>query len=342
MSDKAAIKKRTPMDPRPSSSVILVSPLNQILLLHRVQTSSAFPSAHVFPGGNVSTFHDGEVPDANHPKRHVDNKAYRIAAIRETFEESGILLAKSTGSGGLLGIADPEREEGRKAIHAGSVSFLKWLEEKGGVPDIENLIPFTRWITPPQVPKRFTTQMYLYFLPLPTFESADPTLQDIGPLPRGAEAIIPKPTHDGGVEHTAARFFPSQKWLELADSGDITLFPPQYFLLSMVGRFLTPTRQDAYSNIDFLRQRRALEAFVRGGTLTPWADVCISPVMLAATDDGRSILTLSTPGDEVKKLGRHGVDDYVVVLGRGKGGMPKNVEVKLRKDVQHILDKAKM
>jgi len=207
----------------------------------------------------------------------------------------------------------------------------------------ESLIPFTRWITPPQVPKRYTTQMYLYFLPLPTFESTDPSLHHIGPLPRGGEALIPTPTHDGGIEHTAARFFPARKWLDLANTGEIILFPPQYFLLSMAARFLTSdVRQDAYSNIDFLRQRRALEAFVRGGKPTPWADVCISPVMLAATDDQRTILSLSTPGDEVKKLGRHGVDDYVVLLGRGKGGVPKNVEVRLRKDVQHILDKAKM
>ncbi|KAK5242169.1 hypothetical protein LTR40_012886, partial [Exophiala xenobiotica] len=40
---------KAPKPASPSASVILVSPSNEILLLHRVQTSSAFPSAHVFP-----------------------------------------------------------------------------------------------------------------------------------------------------------------------------------------------------------------------------------------------------------------------------------------------------
>jgi hypothetical protein len=211
-----------------------------------------------------------------------------------------------------------------------------WLTNTDG------LLPFTRWITPPQVPKRYTTQMYIYFLPLPTFDTSDPTLTHIGPIPRGAEAVIPTPTHDGGVEHTAARFFPSHKWLDMARNSEIILLPPQFFLLTMVSRFLDPLRQDAYSNIDFLRQRRNLENFVRGGQPTPWAEVCISPTFLATTDDGRTIMSLTNPGDEVKRLGRNGLDDYVVIMGRGENGVPSNVEIKLKSDVQDILKKARM
>jgi len=106
------------------------------LLLQRVKTSSSFPSAHVFPGGNVSAFHDGNVPDPDHPERHVDSKPYRMAAIRETFEESGILLAKNKSTGELLQLDETEREKGRKAIHAGTISFPVWLAEKGGIADI--------------------------------------------------------------------------------------------------------------------------------------------------------------------------------------------------------------
>src|ERR1700753_2590512 len=53
----------------------------------------------------------------------------------------------------------------------------------------DNLIPFTRWITPPNVPKRFTTQMYLYFLPLPS-ESSAPQNNGIGPIPTDSEKMI--------------------------------------------------------------------------------------------------------------------------------------------------------
>jgi 8-oxo-dGTP pyrophosphatase MutT (NUDIX family) len=106
-----------------------------VLLLHRVKTSTSFASAHVFPGGNVSASHDGVVPDEDSPERHIDSNVYRMAAIRETFEESGILLAKNKSNGQLLNVPEKDREEGRKLIHAGKVSFPDWLDQRGGVAD---------------------------------------------------------------------------------------------------------------------------------------------------------------------------------------------------------------
>jgi hypothetical protein len=105
-----------------------------------VKTSTSFPSAHVFPGGNVSAFHDGVVPNPNDPRRHVDGKTYRLAAIRETFEESGILLAK-TSSGRLIEVSESDRDAGRKAIHKGDVSFPEWLSKRGGIPDTGTSYP---------------------------------------------------------------------------------------------------------------------------------------------------------------------------------------------------------
>lgn len=119
-----------------SQSVILISPQNQVLLLHRVKTSSSFPSAHVFPGGNVSVMHDGELPLPEDPLRHQDIEQYRLAAIRETFEESGILLAKNNGFGRLIEVSEEERIEGRRLVHSGEVEFKKWLSGKGGRADI--------------------------------------------------------------------------------------------------------------------------------------------------------------------------------------------------------------
>lgn len=124
-------------------SVILISPQNQVLLLHRVRTSSSFPSAHVFPGGNVSTFHDGQIPPSESEERHQDSEVYRLAAIRETFEESGILLARNNGFGRLLEVEDGEREEGRRKVHAGEIEFTRWLAGKGGRADTGEPIPWT-------------------------------------------------------------------------------------------------------------------------------------------------------------------------------------------------------
>jgi 8-oxo-dGTP pyrophosphatase MutT (NUDIX family) len=117
-------------------SVVLISPINHVLLLHRVETSSSFPSAHVFPGGNVSAPHDGLVPDPEHPARHVDSDVYRMAAIRETFEESGILLARNKSTGRLLHVADAERERARRDISQNKITFPAWLAAHSGVADI--------------------------------------------------------------------------------------------------------------------------------------------------------------------------------------------------------------
>lgn len=128
--------KREPAVPRPSASVLLVSPQNQFLLLQRVKQSSSFASAHVFPGGNVSTFHDGEVPGPDSPDRHVDSDVYRMAAIRETFEESGIILARNSGFGRLIEVPEAEREEGRRQVHSNKIKFESWLAGKGGKADV--------------------------------------------------------------------------------------------------------------------------------------------------------------------------------------------------------------
>lgn len=127
-------KQRAPL--RPSASILLVSPTNQVLLLHRVQTSSSFPSAHVFPGGNLSTFHDGSVPPVDKPEAHCDSNAYRLAAVRETFEESSILLARTSSGNAFLHVPHELREAGRKEVHANKVRFAEWLRSVGGAPDL--------------------------------------------------------------------------------------------------------------------------------------------------------------------------------------------------------------
>ena len=81
------------------------------------------------------------IPEPDSPERHIDGPAYRLAAIRETFEESGIPLAKSKKTGRLFTeISDEEREEGRKAVHKGSVRFLDLLERWGVVADVGMLL----------------------------------------------------------------------------------------------------------------------------------------------------------------------------------------------------------
>ncbi|KLU90927.1 hypothetical protein MAPG_09452 [Magnaporthiopsis poae ATCC 64411] len=138
-----------PIKPRPSASILLVSPANEVLLLHRVRTSSAFPSAHVFPGGNLSAFHESSHVELEDSLAQGDSAEFRAAAIRETFEESGILLAVDAATrSGPVELTAAQRDAGRRVVHANEVTFARWLEDVGGVPDLKGLHPFTRWITP--------------------------------------------------------------------------------------------------------------------------------------------------------------------------------------------------
>ncbi|OJD36719.1 nudix domain-containing protein [Diplodia corticola] len=360
--------KPSPAPPRPSSSILLLSPTNEVLLLHRVQTSSSFPSAHVFPGGNCEAFHDGELPDVGSEGRHADGPAYRWAGVRECFEESGILLVKDSGNGGGEGggmVEEGVRERARKEVHGGTRRFGDVLAEWGVVGDVDNLIPFTRWITPTNAPKRFTTQMYLYLMPLaPETPPSSPTTTTTTtttptgaaplplPLPLTHEAVIPLPTPDGGVEHTAARFLPAHAWLDLARAGDIILFPPQFFLLHLVAQHVCSTPPSSPSPSPsssspspspspssppqprslLQRQRDSLLSFVREGG---WGEKCISPAVVGGgrrKSDGRVVLALDKPGWELEGSGREGVREYVVLVDFRREG-PRRVEVGLRSEV---------
>ncbi|KAL8653095.1 MAG: hypothetical protein Q9226_003988 [Calogaya cf. arnoldii] len=304
----------------PSASILLISSSNEILLLQRVQASSSFASAHVFPGGHIDA-EDGSLPPRGDVRLHEDSLAYRIGAIRECFEESGILLARdrnnenNSASASLQQLNEQERDSGRTAIHKKQIRFQDWVDSHGGIVDTASLYPFTRWLTPANISKRFSTQMYLYFLPL-------------------AHAGIPQtlhiPTCDGGVEHTEAQFLPASEWLALAQADKIILFPPQIFLLSLVADFLKS--DDTGTSADTLQsQRQGLLEFVKTGD-PPWGEKCISP--LALKKEGKMlVMGLDEPGPELEGTGRRGdMERVVYVQFKGKDGT-SGLKVGWRKDV---------
>ena len=178
------------------------------------------------------------------------------------------------------------------------------------------------------VPRRFTTQMYVYFLPLQNGSLSAP-----GGLASNSEAIIPTPTSDGGIEHTTARFLPASKWLSLSRAGEIVLFPPQFFLLYLLAQFLCPENvPETKDRAELNRRRRKIVDFVHSGD-PPWTEKCISPnALLMKTKDGRVVLGLSKPGPELEGSDRRGEEELVVLAKMGKEG-PRRVEVARRKEV---------
>lgn len=303
----------SPKPASPSASIIVISPSNTILLLHRVQTSSAFPSAHVFPGGNLEPS-DGPLPSTpTDIRRHLDSLAYRTGAIRELFEETGILLARASSSSppnSLLHVSRSARAAGRLAVHTAQIAFSAWLASISptAVLDTEGLIPFTHWVTPANVPKRFTTQMYVYFSPAELTATGDQ------------------------VETMAPEWARAREWLQRARTGEVILFPPQFLLLYLISEVLDVGVQSETKE-EVLRKRAALRTRIETeGVPVPWKDKFISPIGMAFGEDGRSVLALDKPGPELRESGLQGDSEYVVKVRFNKEG-PRDVEVGKKAEV---------
>jgi 8-oxo-dGTP pyrophosphatase MutT (NUDIX family) len=81
-----------------------------------------------------------------------------VTAIRETFEEAGLLLAKSCMTSTTGGPATPQLDQdalnrARQSILLGKTGFSKFLDDAGLTPAVDELLPFTEWVTPAQVPR---------------------------------------------------------------------------------------------------------------------------------------------------------------------------------------------
>jgi 8-oxo-dGTP pyrophosphatase MutT (NUDIX family) len=126
--------------------------------------------ALVFPGGRVEES-DYDLAAAGCPNPEgldVDALAFRIAAIRETFEECGVLLARPLGSDRLIDAETLARleEQHRAALNAGSIGFDSVLDSEGLHPAPDLLVHFAHWITPAQQPKRYDTHFFLAKAPV--------------------------------------------------------------------------------------------------------------------------------------------------------------------------------
>jgi 8-oxo-dGTP pyrophosphatase MutT (NUDIX family) len=135
---------------------------------HEIEFSSG---ALVFPGGSVDAA-DREIiarPELYSGAEGCDaaRLSFRIAAIRETFEESGILLARPRGSKHLVEASEATRIEAghRAALSESKTTFAKVLADTGMVLALDELVPYAHWVTPEGMPKRFDTWFFLAAAP---------------------------------------------------------------------------------------------------------------------------------------------------------------------------------
>lgn len=260
------------------------------------------------------------MPPIGDPKRHEDSSAYRMGAVRECFEESGILLARKVPNSTqrLFSLTEKEREEGRYAIHNGTTTFLEWLESIGAFPALGTLKPFTRWLTPANVHRRYSTQMYLYILPTR--------------LPPDLPNSLPVPTSDGGIEHTTAEFRPVSEWLSRYKANEIILFPPQFFLLSILAAFLDPVPDPEDFKTLITQRERLMDFLTTQEDGEPcWLEKCISPYPMFK-DGKRVFMALDQAGRELQGTGRGG-DGKRVISWVFEDGRHRGMEVRWKEDV---------
>ncbi|MFB1427207.1 NUDIX hydrolase [Micrococcus endophyticus] len=180
----------------PASSLMLVRPEQDgdtsVFALRRAASMAFSAHATAFPGGRVDPADD--LPDAlwegtdlaawgrrlGLPHEPVDalgalaaldpaEGAGRVlaAAVRETFEETGVLLARDAATGAPV---DPDRvaalpDDLRDAVERHEVDFGDLLRDEGLRPDAGALVPWSRWITPHGGPRRYDTFFFAVHLP---------------------------------------------------------------------------------------------------------------------------------------------------------------------------------
>lgn len=147
----------------------------EVYMLRRKPSMAFAPGAYVFPGGSVDQRDaDEEVawagPEVDHWGRVFDAphelaRALVCAAVRETFEESGVLLAGPSADTVVADTTGEDWEADRQALLDRSLSLAEMLARRDLILRSDLLRPWSRWITPAVEPRRFDTRFFAAALP---------------------------------------------------------------------------------------------------------------------------------------------------------------------------------
>jgi 8-oxo-dGTP pyrophosphatase MutT (NUDIX family) len=156
-----------PAEPVPAATILMLRDsadgleVFMVVRHHQIDFASG---ALVFPGGKAdpADFEPAMAPRLEGAAEDADMRAMQVAAIREAFEECGVLLARPAGSTELIdGARLAALEPFRDRLHGGEISIGQFLEDEDLHLACDRLIHFAHWVTPPMVPKRFDTHFFL-------------------------------------------------------------------------------------------------------------------------------------------------------------------------------------
>ena len=229
---------------REAATVMLVrdDPDLQVFMLRRNLNADFVGGAYVFPGGAVDPGDRDAAILARCPDRDDASASahlglpdgglgFWVAGVRETFEEAGVLLARSAATGELVDPASPRLEIQRAELNAGALAFTDLVTSEDLVLDVGAIEVFSHWITPEGMHRRYDTWFF------------------VAAAPAGHAYA-----HDDG-ETVASIWIRPTDALDAADRGDLEL--------------IFPTRKNLEALARFSRARELLEVVAQATDVPP-------------------------------------------------------------------------
>jgi 8-oxo-dGTP pyrophosphatase MutT (NUDIX family) len=224
---------RQPAEPRDAATVVLLrrsaDPASgpAIYLLRR-QTSMAFAAGMcVFPGGGVdprdfdaTVAWAGPSPSDWAARLGVDEaeaRALVCAAVRETFEESGVLLAGTSAGDVVADTTGDDWEADRVALESRELAMSDFCSRRGLVLRSDLLGAWAGWLTPVFEPRRYRTWFF------------------VASLPEGQR------TRDVSSESSSVTWMPALEAVQAVDDGELMMMPPTYLTCLEIGQHADPT-----------------------------------------------------------------------------------------------------
>ncbi len=220
---------REPAEPRNAATVIVLRPGDagpEAYYLRRQVSMDFAAGMAVFPGGGVDPRDfDAEVgwagpdPAAWAERLGCDEETARAlvcAAVRETFEECGVLLAGASDGEVVADTTGDDWEADRVALETRELAMTEFLNRRGLVLRTDLLGVWDAWLTPVFEPKRYRTWFF------------------VAELPAG------QVTRDVSSESSSVHWLPAREAADRADAGELAMMPPTYLTSMEVGTHADP------------------------------------------------------------------------------------------------------
>jgi 8-oxo-dGTP pyrophosphatase MutT (NUDIX family) len=217
-----------PVATEDAATVVLLRPATsgfEAYLLRRHSRMAFAAGMYAFPGGRVDPHdYDADVGWAGRSAGEWATSfactpdlagALVCAAVRETFEEAGVLLAGRTSAAVVSDLSGEDWEADRKALMQRTLSLGEFLHSRRLVVRSDLLRPWAHWVTPEFEPRRYDTRFF------------------VAALPAGQEA------RDVSGEADAVTWMRPEEAVAAVDRREMAMLPPTYVTLRELAEFDT-------------------------------------------------------------------------------------------------------